>query len=667
MKNTLRKFLTAFFALFFTVAVLSQQQNTDSLKRVLLKSGNDTSKVKTLNKLAGTMANSGDLDAALTYFQESYNLSKQLNYHFGIAVSLNNIGKIYMNKSNFPEALNYFFKSLEVAEKYHIKPGISAALGNIAIIYDNQKDYNKSLRYHFKSLKIDEEIGNLKGVASSYNSIGNIYYFKNNYPKVLEYYNKSLEIKYKTGDKKGCASTLANIGNIYYFQNDFEKTQEYYFKALQLFEEVDDVQSVAMLLNNLAETYIGQKKFKEALKYSEKSLKTSEQIGALDDIRSAYRTLSRIYEGLGDHVLALKNYKEFVRYNDSIYNDENKRKAMELDIKYHFDKKAINTRIENEKKQVLLREEAKKQRLIIYFGAVFLLVVIAFAVYAFRSFKIKQKINQQLSEQKEEIISQRDEIELQRAIVEEKNKGLTDSINYARRIQYTLLANEGFLKENLPSHFIYFNPKDIVSGDFYWATKRGNKFFLAVCDSTGHGVPGAFMSLLSISFLNEAINERGILSPDSILNYVRERLIESVSKEGQRDGFDGVLICIEEKSKIITYAAAHNNPVLIKDSLIIELPYDKMPVGFADHKASFKLHTVEVKKGDMLYLFTDGYADQFGGKKGKKFKYKNVIELFNSIHQKELREQQALLDSTFETWKDKQEQVDDVCVIGIKM
>jgi serine phosphatase RsbU (regulator of sigma subunit) len=393
----------------------------------------------------------------------------------------------------------------------------------------------------------------------------------------------------------------------------------------------------------------------------------SVKIGSLDDIKSAYRSLSNAYEGMGDHKLALLNHKAFVLYQDSIFNEENTRKSIESEVKYHFDKKALNTRIENEKKQILLKEEAKKQRLIIYFGAGILVLVIVFAIFVFRSYKIKQKINLQLSKQKEEIITQRDEIELQRAIVEEKNKDLTDSINYAKRIQYTLLANDEFLDKNIPNHFIYFNPKDIVSGDFYWATKKDNKFFLAVCDSTGHGVPGAFMSLLSISFLNEAINERGIMSPDKILNYVRNRLIDSVSKEGQRDGFDGILICMEKNEQTITYAAAHNNPILVNENGLLELPYDKMPVGFNDNPQSFTLQSIQAKKGDMMYLFTDGYADQFGGIKGKKFKYKQLLSLFQDHYSKEPEQQKNLLSSSFAEWRGNLEQVDDVCIIGIQL
>jgi serine phosphatase RsbU (regulator of sigma subunit) len=259
-------------------------------------------------------------------------------------------------------------------------------------------------------------------------------------------------------------------------------------------------------------------------------------------------------------------------------------------------------------------------------------------------------------------------IEAQKELISEKNKEILDSINYAKRIQYTLLAHEAMLKQHLPEHFVLFKPKDIVSGDFYWATASGNKFYLAVCDSTGHGVPGAFMSLLNCSFLNEAITEKSIYKPNEVLDHVRKRLIESISQDGGKDGMDGILLCFEEKNKTIkiTYAAANNNPVLVRNGSLQELPADKMPVGLGEKHDPFSLNSIELQKGDVLYLYTDGYADQFGGPKGKKFKYKTLNDLLLNINLKSADEQKQILNSQFESWKGTLEQVDDVCIVGIK-
>lgn len=255
----------------------------------------------------------------------------------------------------------------------------------------------------------------------------------------------------------------------------------------------------------------------------------------------------------------------------------------------------------------------------------------------------------------------------QKEIIEEQKKEMVDSINYAKRIQYAFMAHEKLLRRNLPEHFILFKPKDIVSGDFYWATKKNDAFYLAVCDSTGHGVPGAFMCLVNMSFLNEAISERSMSAPNEILNHVRKQLIENLG--GGNDGMDAILMKFNNSNNglKIEYAAANNEPILIRDNKITVLPKDKMPVGKGEKTESFTLHTIDVQKGDTLYLLTDGIADQFGGPKGKKFKFKQLEEILLANHHLSIIEQRNLLEKTFNDWKGELEQVDDILLVGIKI
>ena len=263
------------------------------------------------------------------------------------------------------------------------------------------------------------------------------------------------------------------------------------------------------------------------------------------------------------------------------------------------------------------------------------------------------------------------EIEHQKKIIEEKQKEIVDSINYAKRIQYSLLAHKDFLEEELKEHFVFFHPKDIVSGDFYWAASTGSatnrKFYIAACDSTGHGVPGAFMSLLNIGYLNEAIKEKGIEKPNEVLNFVRQRLIDNISKEGQKDGFDGILLCIDQQTKKLSYAAANNAPLIVRKDEYEELDADRMPVGMGERKEEFKLYEINYEKGDVLYLYTDGYADQFGGPKGKKYKYRPLNEMLQKISVDNMDTQITALTGEFERWRGELEQVDDVLVIGIRL
>lgn len=275
---------------------------------------------------------------------------------------------------------------------------------------------------------------------------------------------------------------------------------------------------------------------------------------------------------------------------------------------------------------------------------------------------------------KEVLLRQDAESKLKHAFgeLEEKNKEVLDSITYAQRIQRALLASESMLKKNLPEHFILFNPKDIVSGDFYWACEAHGKFYFAIADSTGHGVPGAFMSLLNISFLNEAINEKGIQKPNDVLAHVRSRLISSLaiegSNEGGNDGMDCILMVFDSKKNSLEVSCAHNPLVIVRENELIEITADKIPVGKSiKNEMPFTLHTIELKRNDILFAFTDGFADQFGGPKGKKLKYKQLCETLSLNKDLPLKKQKENLLNLFTNWKGNLEQVDDVLIAGIRI
>jgi len=344
-------------------------------------------------------------------------------------------------------------------------------------------------------------------------------------------------------------------------------------------------------------------------------------------------------------------------------------------------------------------EKIKQQELIMYFFYIVILLLSGLGFFIYRSYKIKKRANHQLElkneaitrqneeikQQKEEIATQRDEIESQRdmatnqrdQIIEQKQE-ITDSIQYASRIQNALLASNEFADKVLNQYFITFKPRDIVSGDFYWFTKIENKTIVVAADCTGHGVPGAFMSMLGITFLNEIVNKQKITEPDQILNQLRKEIIKAL-KQGResksKDGMDIAIVVIVPEKNILEYAGA-NNPVYIVQKEIIELQNttviqelkpDKMPIAIYEKMAPFNKKQIGINSGDIVYLFTDGYADQFGGPKGKKFKYKQLKEYLIEIAPLSIENQKTKIEQTFNDWKGINEQVDDVLVIGVKI
>lgn len=263
------------------------------------------------------------------------------------------------------------------------------------------------------------------------------------------------------------------------------------------------------------------------------------------------------------------------------------------------------------------------------------------------------------------------ELQHQKEIMQEKNKEILDSINYAQRIQQALLPDEAELQLYFPESFVLFKPKDIVSGDYYWITQKDNNIFYATADCTGHGVPGGFMSMLGSSFLNELVNEKEITEPAEILNSLRERVMSALRQTGSvgenKDGMDIVLCRIDKNKKELVYAAANNGFYLVRNGEIHEYKPDKMPIGHYFDMKPFSQRTISLMPGDSIYTFTDGYADQFGGPKGKKFKYLSLNKLILENSAKTMREQCNILSSTYEEWKGSFEQTDDVCVIGVRV
>jgi serine phosphatase RsbU (regulator of sigma subunit) len=257
-------------------------------------------------------------------------------------------------------------------------------------------------------------------------------------------------------------------------------------------------------------------------------------------------------------------------------------------------------------------------------------------------------------------------------LIKKKNQEIMDSIDYAQRIQHSFLATEELLHSNLGEHFIYFNPKEAVSGDFYWAGNLSNNYFALCCaDSTGHGVPGAIMSILNISSIEKAA-ENKTAQPAEIFNQARQSIIERLAKdgsqEGGKDGMDASLIAFNPEKTVMQYVAAQNPIWIIRTNELIEIKAEKMPIGKHDHdQIPFKGGEFDLEKGDLIYILTDGFQDQFGGEKGKKYKVKPLKKLLLEVSQLPMQAQHQKISKAFDTWKGELEQVDDVCMIGVRI
>ncbi|MGZ5191582.1 MAG: tetratricopeptide repeat protein, partial [Flavisolibacter sp.] len=615
---------------------------------------------------------------AILYFNKALKIQQEIRDLEGEAYSLSNLGAVYDSKGEIDKALEYYFAAVKIRENLNSKLSLAQSYNNIAVLYNNQNDLVNALKYHFHSLRIRKEINNLSGIALAYNNIGTTYTnlvdnsYKGKKPipdslikKSFEYFNKSYLAFKEDNNEHGMAISTFNLADLYVLQADCyhkKNSQEYdtlinraeilFLKCYDRYLKSDEKEWLANTMNGLTNVYWRQNKNQKAQSFGEKAMAISQELGYPGTIQKSANILRHVYQSNHSYEKALQMSDLYHSMRDSVVNENNQKEALSKYFLYQSEKQEVLTKAHQEKMALEFSAKTKQQSIIIYFGISGLVLLAVFGVFMYNRYKLTQKQNKIIQQQK--------------SIVEESRKEIVDSINYAKKIQYALLAHDDLLKQNLPEHFVFFKPKDIVSGDFYWATEYDNKFYLAVCDSTGHGVPGAFMSLLNIGFLSEAIKEKNIVLPNEVLNYVRTRLVQSIGGDGQQDGMDAILLCIDKKHNTITYSAANNGPVLIRDNDVVILPKDKMPVGKGEKNESFKLQTIALSGGDTLFLYTDGYADQFGGPKGKKFKYKQLNEFLLEISANPSVKQAQLLNETMENWKGNMDQVDDICVIGIK-
>jgi len=643
---------------FFILNIINAQTNEiDSLLFKVQKNEiNEEVALKTILLPYDKVVN--NLNKSYSLYQLVYQSNIFKNNNQNQAELIEKLALVSYLKGNFYESFELHKKSIKLFELSNDKRQKANAMVSMAYQSKN-RNLNNSIVVMYEAIQILKETKSLSDLSTALDNYGVLFEFKGELDSALHYYFDALKLKESIADSVAIPYSLNNIAGIYFMKNKYNEGLNYIEKSNLIRKNLNDFIGIAWNEFSLGEMYIKSKDFNKAESHVRHSLKLSINKSYPDLISKNAKLLSEILYNQQKYDSAYHYFNLFHVLNDSIYNSNKQSQLLEMESIYESEKKSLRIKVLNDENSLHIKEIEKK-RAILYFFIILSLILVFTGVIIYKAYKQKNKANLIIIEQKKEV-------ESQKATIEEHQKEILDSIHYAKRIQNTLLANHDFLNENISNNFVYFNPKDIVSGDFYWATKHGDNFYLAVCDSTGHGVPGAFMSLLNIGFLSEAINEKNITETNLIFEYVRERLISSVSKEGQKDGFDGIIVRFNQSTKEITYTAAHNAPILISNNELIELQKDKMPVGIGERSENFTCHKLQVKQGDMLYLYTDGYADQFGGPKGKKFKYKPLNELLLSISNKTLSEQKQELETNFKNWKGDLEQVDDVCVFGIRI
>lgn len=714
--------------------------------RVALSSQNLPGQMHAQHQIGFIYYNRNNFDLALHHFRISLDIAQKINNRNGEALALNRIGNVLHLKTNHIQSIEYYVKALAINSESDNKSEIARTLVNLANAYSAVGQYQKSIEHFLSAMdmhektddkegmawaslgtarlfkllglyeksmqyietalglyrEIEQKTGKSNGVTLCLNELGGIYQKMGNYERALEYVKMVLEINVRNKNLYGQASNHMSLGVIFLEKGQNELAGENLQKALFLKEQVGDSIDLAALNRNLAEVELRKNNFSKALSHLHKSLEFAKRNQQLPELNQTYLILSKVYGKQGNYKQALEAHIKHGEYKDSINASE----ISKLEMQYEFDKREQEQELIAQQRETFHQLQMERQRVVLIFFIVAFLLAGGLAASVFYAYREKKRVNKvlvnqnneitrqnkEIEQQKEEIEQQRDFVTKQRDQIADQQRLITDSIMYASRIQNAVLPTRRILEELPWDAFILYKPKNIVSGDFYWSSKlTDGRILIAVGDCTGHGVPGAFMSMLGITLLREIVAHEKHLSPTIILSKLRDMVIDSLNQRTgqieQSDGMDMAIGIIDPNSLEMEYAGAYNSVLVIRkgefnaiESLpkcrasqhnafnILEVRGDKMPVGhYAIEKQPFTNSKLNLAKGDSLYFFTDGYIDQFGGNNNSKFLLPNFKELIASIQNLEIPKQSEILSKTIDEFRGDQKQVDDMLVLGLKI
>ena len=681
------------------------QKVIDSFKDV-----RDTALVsKAYNGLAQIEFSKGNLYQAIDYLKKTIELKEKINDKRGEGIAYQTLGNVYGRLSENDKAIENFQIAMKLFREINDLKSISANLNSIGILYENLSTGNdtnnlsEALKYYLQALDINREIKNLQGMAEDMSNIGNIHaqfaefflnkienhnyhskiqldsllLLKNKYiQKSRENYDGARKIQEQLNNVEGIITAEINLGALSIIDSSYAQALTYFQAARKIIDQIDSppyLTSLILYYDAQANMQLGN--YNESLKLLEQSVIISEDADIKKTLMQDMNLLTDVYDSLGRYKDALSVHRRYAAIKDSIFTEETNNLSQEWSKRYRT----------KEKEQLLQAKEAKlkqqqienkQQRLMLYGLGIIIIFVVVFIFLIFRQYRQKKRANEVL--------------EAKNLLITQQKQEITDSIQYAQYIQLAVLPQLTSISSMMVDHFILFRPRDIVSGDFYWMKemKASNSLMITAADCTGHGVPGAFMSLLGISFLNEITSHRGLDSPGLILDQLKQKVIDSLHQTEEvgssHDGMDMSFVVVNKNEKQIKYAGANNPLYIIRSNekpplesekmiqgdthTLYEIKADKMPIGISHASdAKFTTHTIDYLEGDTIYLFSDGYADQFGGEKYKKLKYAPFKKMLLANINLPMDEQKQEIEELHLKWKGNMEQTDDIIVIGIRL
>lgn len=670
----------------------------------------DTSLVNKLIKNAGDSIQIGQLRASMLLADSALEYSKRIGYRAGIGISLNlkgrvlyrtasfdsailfsqkalilgkdlndsalqssaclNIGNAYYTKGNDIMASNYYFRGLSIEEKLRVQPNLYGFLNNIGGIFIDQKDFKRGLEYYEKSKAVSEKTSNYKRLGTVYHNMGSVYIKMGKIKEAHNCFERSYALAKQVNDVYIMNLYPSSMAEVYKQLKEYNKAYYYAIKSFNIQKEQGFKDQVTTTLMTLADIQINRGQYEAAENYLKQALALSEEIRTQSVTKDIYQQLANLFDRKKDYTNAYTYYALYSDLKDTILNHENSRLITEMNTKYTTEQKASEIELLRKNKDIQKLELAKRENELdrqqtlsigIFSGFLLLMVV---AILTFSRYRLKKKANDQLQHAFHLI-------EEKNTVIQKSNQLITDSIQYAKRIQDAILPVEDeLIKQLSPNFFILYQPAQIVSGDFYWCSSQGDKTIFIVADCTGHGVPGAFMSMIGNTLLNEIVNGQKVTETKEIAELLDKKIIHSLGQHQNSQKYDGMdisICCIDKSKKNITYTGAHQFMYTYNGQLK-KIKGDPYSIGGSQHQSSklFSSETISYEKGLTLYFLTDGYCDQSAEQNGKRFSSRNFELLLTQIQGMKMQEQKEELKKVFLDWKGKTKQRDDVLVVGIK-
>ena len=652
-----------FFAILISFTSYCQTVELAGLSEKLRFSKDDTNKINAYHVNAKKWMRTQPL-ISLQFAKSGLQLSEKLNFEKGKVENELIIGEIYIHLGEYSKSLNHFYEIEHTLINTSNNSKIADVYISLSLIYLELEKKDLALKYALKAKCIYLRQKDNIGLANSYYSTGVIHKLKNEFATAKVNFETALVLFDKSKNLDKLPYILKEIALLDIQLKDFLSAQQNFSKALVIVKKNKDVIGQSSILNDIGDVHFQQKEYVSAANYYKRSLLFSEKYQLKNNEVHSYEKLATLFDVLNEYQKSIHYFKLYTLIKDSIFTVSNAKLLAEIEVKF-----------ENERQKRLLsisNAQIKKnnsQILLFRIGFVIFILLLLFFIYFLID---KTKINKIILLQKKEVETQNQIIEDKNKVVETQNKDIRDSIRYAERIQSAILPPKSFWSSILPNSFVFYRPKEVLSGDFHWIAETDTHIFVAAADCTGHGVPGAFISIVNYNLLNKAVLEKGMVDTALILDAVNTWLTESLhqtyEESSVKDGMDVSLISINKVSNEVYFSGAYHSIYLVRNDVLVEYKGDKFPVGvfIEDELNQFRSFKVDVQPGDMIYLFTDGFADQFGGPKGKKYKYAQLRDNLVAIGSKDMEEQSSQLMNNFDQWKGNLEQVDDVLILGIR-